>query len=104
MTDTQTAGRFTAMQDWEGAPRRLGAVSMDGAGRLAVVEAPPEHAENLGRIIREMNDSAVLFVRIPPPPGAPRYAVASRQVRRDDPEFVATLRAQLDVYYGITLV
>ena len=104
MIDTHAAGRYAAMQEWEGAPRRLGLVSMDAGGTLAVIEAAPEHAASLGRIVREMNDSQVLFVRIPPPAGAPRYAIASRRVRRGDPDFVATLRDQLVVYYGIVLV
>ena len=104
MTDTHDARRYAAMQEWEGASRRLGLVSMDDGGTLAVVDAVPEHAGSLGRIVREMNGSAVLFVRIPPPAGAPRYAIASRQVRRGDADFVATLREQLGVYYGIALV
>ena len=92
----------TERQD-DGSSRTLGQVSLDALCKMTVVGAEPDGAELLGKIVERMNNKPVMHVDMPPPPNAPRYALASRLVQRGDPEFQTQLEAQLRQYYDIEL-
>jgi hypothetical protein len=96
--------RYTVIQrDDTDATHTLGEVSLDADSKISVVSAAPDGAETLNKIVERMNNKAVLHVDAPPPPSAPRFALASRMVKRDDPEFRSELEAQLRQYYDIEL-
>lgn len=91
-----------------GVERRLGRVTMDGDGLLAVSvtggDAGAADDGALERLVQRMNAKSVLHVDVPAPEGAPKFAKASRVVRRGEAAFVPALRDQLLTYYDIELV
>jgi hypothetical protein len=50
-----------------------------------------------------MNGQAMLQISVAPPPGSPRFAVASRPVARGEAEFIPAMQDDLLRYYSIRL-
>jgi hypothetical protein len=103
-TDQVAPRRYIAIQrDDDGSTRTLGQVALDAECHITVISTEPDGADSLGKIMTRMNNKPVLHVDMPPPVGAPRFALASRLVQRGDPEFQTQLEAQLSQYYDIEL-
>jgi len=102
--ETQTAaGRYAVARVDNGHEHRLGVISLDAAGVMTVEEADPAERAGLERLAHRMNGQAMLQITVAPPPGAPRFAVASRPVARGEAEFIPALQGDLLRYYSIKL-
>lgn len=86
-----------------GADSPVGTVGCGMLGELTVLSAAPDRAEFLRELVGRLNQQAALHVRVPPPPGAQRFALYSRRVERTDPGFRAALQEFLETYYRLTL-
>jgi hypothetical protein len=95
--------RFQVIMHGESGERRIGAVEVDDAAMLTVVSAIPDRAQWLRKLVRRMNDKQVLYIDAPPADGQPRFALASREVPRNDPRFAAVLRDDLRRNYDLEL-
>ena len=103
-TDQTAPRHYLALQhEDDGSSRTLGEVALDAQGRITIVSAVPEDAEQLGKIMTRMNNKPVLHADVPAPADAPRFTLASRLIQRGDPAFQAELLAQLTRYYDIEL-
>ena len=102
-TQDAVPGRYAAVQADQDGERRLGIVVLDDEGRITVEEADTQQQTTLEKIVRSMNGKSVLHVDVPPPPDAPRFALASRIVERGSPDFISALKEQLQRYYDVEL-
>ncbi len=80
-----------------------GVLSMTADGKLAVVSADDRFAHTLDVAVRSMNAMPAETIRVPPPPGAPRFALKSRIVPRESPEFIPTMLANMRRSYRLEL-
>ncbi|MEI6722226.1 MAG: hypothetical protein WCO67_15790 [Betaproteobacteria bacterium] len=87
----------------QGRPR-IGRVAVDGKNLLQTVWVASKQKEFLSEIVEAMNGKAVLHVESAPPKDAPRFANASRIVKRTSPEFFTESQTYLRHYYNITLI
>jgi hypothetical protein len=87
----------------DGDETHVGRVSFSPSGLLELLEATPEEQPLLDAVVAGVNAKDALPEKVPPPPGAPRYAVQLRQVSRSDGEFLRVLQDYLARYYGLTM-
>jgi hypothetical protein len=80
-----------------------GALSMTADGTLAIISSETRFAETLDVAVRSMNAMPHETLRIPPPPGSPRYSLTSRVIPRESPEFIPTMLANLRRAYRLEL-
>lgn len=99
-----TLQHFNVVLNDEDTPAlRLGTVAIDGQGRLAVLEQALAGDDRLQTLVDELNAEETLHQEAPPPPGAPRFGVYTRQVARGTPAFLDALREHLRRYHDIEL-
>lgn len=91
------------LTDEDGKQTNIGRVEADSAFRLKVVSADAKQKEFLEETMELVNAKAVLHVEAPPPAGAPKFAVYSRELKRGADGFAAELQAYLKSYYDIVL-
>ena len=102
--ETGTRRRYTAIDSEDGREHRLGVVSLDAMGIIGVEEAQAGNdRDTLVRIAGYMNEKPVMFLDAPPDEDDPKTALATRGVKRGNPEFVPALLAYLATYYTIEL-
>ena len=106
-SEPASAGRYTAIEIDDSQEHILGNVVLDAAGMINV-EPSADGADNeglltLARIAERMNAKPVMHVDTPPPPGSPRFALATRSVKRDNSAFIPALKDYLRTYYNIEL-
>jgi hypothetical protein len=97
------AGRYAVARVDNGHEHRLGIVSLDASGVMTVEESEPAESAALARLVHRMNGQAMLQISVAPPPGSPRFAVASRPVARGEAEFIPAMQDDLLRYYSIRL-
>lgn len=95
--------RYEAIYHDDDASEHAGTLSMTADGRLAIVSAEPRFANTLDVAVRSMNAMPNETVRVPPPPGTPRYTLVSKVVPRESPEFIPTMIANLRRGYRLEL-
>lgn len=98
----QTPGRYEAVQTVDGDEQALGAVLLDGSGRMTLEQAADGDG-TLAELVDRMNAKDVMFVEAPPPPDAPRFTLRSRVIRRGEPDFVPALKDYLRTNYKLEL-
>ena len=82
---------------------KIGQVEADPSFKLKIVSAAPEHKEFLEETLDLVNDKKLLHVEAPPPEGAPKFAVFSKQIERGKPEFASEMQSYLSSYYDLNL-
>ena len=103
MSDENFPQRYMAVKTAGGHEKKLGVIKLD-ADAIITIEAPePEEAEALERLVARVNKQDVRHESVAPPPGAPRYAVASRVLKRGDAGFIPALKEELLKYYDVEL-
>ena len=102
-SDTTQSRRYAVVQLDDRREQDLGTVLLNDAGQITAEPGAADGNEKLAVIIQSMNSTDVMHVNVTPPEGAPRYAVASRVVRRGEPEFVPLLIEDLRKYYDLEL-
>jgi hypothetical protein len=70
---------------------------------LTLVSAVPAREAWVQSLIKRMNGETTLQLDAPPPPGAPRFALASQPIGRGDPRFGEAMRQELRKYYDVEL-
>jgi hypothetical protein len=95
--------RYEAIYHDDNASEHAGTLSMTADGRLAIVSAEPRFANTLDVAVRSMNAMPNETVRVPPPPGTPRYTLMSKVIPRESPEFIPTMIANLRRGYRLEL-
>ena len=95
--------RYEAIYHDDDRTERAGALSMSADGMLTVLGAEDRYARTLDLAVRNMNDMKNESVRVPPGPGDSRYALKSRVIPRDSPEFIPTMLADLRRTYRLEL-
>jgi len=103
MSEASTQTQYLAVKHDQGGERVVGTVALDADATMHVQPSDPEEGPKLERAAREMNQSTVLHTASVPPEGAPRFSVASRIVKRGDPDFVTLMMDELRKYYAIEL-
>ena len=99
-----TAASFEVIQHNDDAPDvNLGVVTLDEAGKLAIVMHSADTGEQLETIVEELNAEDTLHQDAPPPAGACPFEVFTRPVPRGAPEFVQALHDHLRRYFDIEL-
>jgi hypothetical protein len=95
--------RYEAIYHDDDALEHAGVLNMTADGKLMIVSAEQRFANTLDVAVRSMNAVENETVRVPPPPGTPRYTLISRLIPRDSPEFIPTLIANLRRGYRLEL-
>jgi hypothetical protein len=72
-------------------------------GKVKLLAAREPHLEPLARAFQALNGKPTLPVEVPPEPGSPKFAVATRDVARDDEDFFEALQTYFKKYYGFDL-
>jgi hypothetical protein len=102
MNDSMTAGTWRVVGRGEdGLLAALGIVSIASDGRLEVLGAEPDEAEDLQDVVDELNGKAFIGVEVAPGDDEPDHAIVKRAVTRDDPAFLDALAGYLERYYDI---
>lgn len=83
--------------------RTLGTVAIDARGMMSILSTGDDPDGLLALIVKEQNQRPNLNVSAPPPPDAPRFALATRVVERGSDEFVPALAQYLDEFYDVDL-
>ena len=81
----------------------VGEVTVDDHARIEVIAAESGRMDWLRRLVQRMNEKDVMYVEAPAPKGSGRTALASRAIRRGDPQFVPALKDYLRTYYNVEL-
>lgn len=97
--------RYRVFQTEEGSDRilEIGVVTLSDDHKLRLASAAPERREFLDKLVKRMNGDDVIHVTAAPPPGAERFALYTRPVRRSDAEFRKALTDHLKRRYRIEL-
>jgi hypothetical protein len=81
----------------------IGRVEADSSFRLKIVTAVDEHRQFLDETLQRINNKDVMHVEVVPPEGAPKFALYSRAVSRNEAGFLPELQVYLKTYYDLTL-
>jgi hypothetical protein len=92
---------YEVVQREDGEERAVGVVTLDAAGRLGFVSSSAD--AELRTIVDELNKEDVMHEDAAPPADAPRFAEATRPIKRGDERFVPALREHLRRYHGLEL-
>jgi hypothetical protein len=107
MSSTQKpeVARYMVIRREESAGERheLGTIAIDQAGVITILSIANDPDERLAQLVDELNRRAHLNVKVPPAPGAPRFALSSRIVERGTPDFIPALVQYLQKYHMIEL-
>ncbi len=95
--------RYEAIYHADDGLDHAGVLSMTADGALAIVSAEDRFAHTLDVAVRSMNAMQNETVRVPPPPGEPRYSLHSRLIPRESPDFIPTMLANLRRGYRLEL-
>ena len=83
--------------------QRVGVVTLDADGRLALVWARRADARHLRERMAALNTESQLYLDAPAPASAPQFANTSQVVPRGDPRFTEALRQHLQRYDDLLL-
>lgn len=102
---TQEARRFAVVRRdaRTGTSRAVATVLVDAMGMMEVLSVEDDPDGLLRLVVEEQNGRPAMNVGVPPPPQAPRFALASRTVERGSEEFLPALADYLRRYYGMEL-
>jgi hypothetical protein len=102
---TETESRYRVLQAELGSDRvlEIGVVTVSDDHKLRLASASPERREFLEKMVTRMNGDDVIHVDAAPPPGAARFTVFTRPIRRSDAEFRKALTDHLKKRYRIEL-
>jgi hypothetical protein len=104
-TQTTEMARYMVIRRQEpaGEHHQLGTIAIDQAGVITILTIADDPDERLTQLVDELNRRAHLNVKMPPAPGAPRFALSSRIVERGTPDFMPALAEYLMKYHMIEL-
>jgi len=95
--------QFDVVLHGSGGAEIVGRVSIGASFMLTLVSAAPAREPWVRSLIKRMNGETTLQLDAPPPPGGPRFAMASQPIGRGDPRFGEAMRQQLRTYYDVEL-
>ena len=81
----------------------VGVVSLDPRFMLQVISTVPERDAWVRSLVARTNRIKTLHLDAPPPADAPKFAMASQPITREDTRFRQALTEELRKYYGIEL-
>ncbi len=81
----------------------IGRTALSADGQLSLLAALPHRKAFLAGVVRDLNKKKTFQVRIPPSPSSPKFAIATRSVRRGDDDFAEAVAGYLKRYHGIEL-
>ena len=103
MPDQPSPQRYMAVKTADGHEQPLGIVSLDAAAVMTIEAPEPGQEEALERLVGRINKQDVRHESVAPPPDSPRFAVASRVLKRGDPGFIPAMKEELVKYYDVEL-
>lgn len=101
--DLRTTALRLIHHDRDGSQTELGRGTIDERGRIQVTEARAGNEAYLAEVVADLNALADIAVDVPPEDGAPAFAVATRNVPRDDIDFLAHLPGHARRFYRLEL-
>jgi hypothetical protein len=99
MTQTYQIIHITA----DHAETPIGELAIDQAGQLQLLSASADQTEYLTSWVAKLNAQAQFVIKTSPPPGSEMLTLHGRTFTRDQPGFVADLKAYVRQLYGIKL-
>lgn len=72
-------------------------------GILKLLAAKPEQRKPLALAVQEINAREGLHMEVPPLPGTPQFAVASKLAPKTSPDYSAALAEYFRKYHDLTL-
>ena len=101
----KTENRYRVFEPEEESGRvvEIGVVTLSRDHKLELVSALSRRRQFLDSIVRDLNADDVIHVIAPPPPGAERYAIYTRPVKRSEAGFREALVDSLKTNYRIEL-
>jgi hypothetical protein len=104
-SEQRTTRRFEVVRHdaSAGTSRTLGSIAIDAMGMMTVLSGGDDPDGLLPIIVEEQNRRPNTNVPVPPPPDAPRFAMAVRVIERGSDEFVPALADYLRRYYAIEI-
>jgi hypothetical protein len=100
---TAHPGRYKVVYHDQGKSEDAGVISIAADGRLAIVSTPPRFNNAINVVVTNMNAMDAETVEAPPPPGAAKHSSWSRSVKRESPDFIAAMLADIRGY-GFELI
>jgi hypothetical protein len=81
----------------------LGQLALGTDGLLTLKHALPDANARLNNMVELINQKPGLHMDTPPQAGSPQFAVATRFVERNSPDFLEALQEHVHKYHGYSL-
>ena len=102
-TKSSPAGLYDVVLTEKDKSTPVGTVRLSRTAEMTVVSATADRADWLGSLVDQTNREVLMHQAVAPSPDAPKFADASRLIKRTDPEFAAALLDELRKYHGVEL-